>query len=382
MSQTNFTNSYLITNRNNPQAQDYGSIYPLPAGQLYFYVAPGQYNSASNAYKQVNQQATSVIPPTFAAQLEQDLQVAINNGCPQITVYVHGLANYFTDTCNELGTYGSNLLKQDYKGLLIAYDWPCYGEVASFDFYSILPYAFPPGGTKNSIRENINGSVDSFINLLGMLASLCAKHDAKLNFICHSEGNYMLMLGMHKYSLSATSLINQVLLVAADINTGAVQVETYSSKWSGQLYSLNPFVTGATVYWSSHDDVLPTAEGWPKYHNPRFPARLGLHGPESFNNSAPGVDTLMSKAYGLDCSLVVNHEVMMQTPTPPTVSVHSSYFYIPQVLQDMTQTLTGIAPAKVTNRVSANKPDGRAFVMRLATELLTGPIIPAGYSGR
>ena len=377
MTLTKFANSYLITNRAYPSSESYDCIYPLPNEELYFFVAPGPYNPNTSAYKSVGP-ATNSMPSAFAAQLESDLKIASANGCPQITVYVHGLDNYFADACNELGTYGTNFQKQGYNGLLISFDWPSYGTYESYHNYGSLPYHFPPLASSGTIRDNIEGSVKSFINLLGMLANVCNKNNAKLNFICHSEGNYMLMLGMRDTDFAPTAFVNQILLVAADINTGALQVDSYSPPWSGQLCSINPFVVGATVYWSSHDDALPPAEGWTEYHNPSFPKRLGLHGPASFNIDKAKVDALMSQAYGLDCSMVVNQTVMNNTGVPPSVSVHSSYFYIPQVLQDMAQTLNGIPPAKVANRASAGQPDGRAYVMQLDSTLLTGPIVPSG----
>ncbi|MEK6280358.1 MAG: alpha/beta hydrolase [Acidobacteriota bacterium] len=297
-----------------------------------------------------------------------------------MTVYIHGLANYFQDTCNELGTYGTNLQEQGYNGLLIGFDWPSYDEVDSYLYYGSLPYSFPPTKLSGTIRDNINGSVKSFINLLSMLTNICNKNNAQLNFICHSEGNYMLMLAMHQLDFAPAPFINQILLVAADINTGALQVDSYSPPWSGQLCSLDPFVMGTTVYWSSSDDALPAAEGWTAYHNPSFPNRLGLHGPASFNVNAAKVDELMSDTYGLDCSLVVNRAVMNKNQVPPTISVHSSYFYIPQVLQDMAQTLKGVPPEKVVNRASAGEPDGRAYIMELDSDLLIGPIVPSGKS--
>jgi hypothetical protein len=41
---TKFNNSYLLTNRFHPAEQLSQYIYPLPPGQLYFYMAAGQYN--------------------------------------------------------------------------------------------------------------------------------------------------------------------------------------------------------------------------------------------------------------------------------------------------------------------------------------------------
>jgi len=379
MAPTKFTNSYLLTNRAYPQEQWSHYIYPCPPGTLFFFTAPGQYNSNTASYKANPNSPTNIVPSDFAAAITKDLQVAAGNGCAQITVYVHGLANSFSDSCNELGTYGTNLQAQGYNGLLIGFDWPSYGEYESWDYYGTLPYSFPPTKTSGSIRDNINGSINSFRTMLSILASICKQNNAKLNFICHSEGNYMLMLAMNRLNFSPSAFINQVLLLAADINTGALQVSTYSPPWSGQLTSLKHFVTGTTVYWSSYDDALPHSEGWTNYHNPSFPNRLGLHGPASFavNNN---VDQLMPNTYGLDCSLVVNPTVMNKNRVPPSISVHSSYFYIPQVLQDMAQALNGVAPPKIANRTSAGQPDGRAYVMNLATGLMTGPMVPRNES--
>ncbi|MDT5063051.1 MAG: hypothetical protein QOH63_3510 [Acidobacteriota bacterium] len=369
---TKFNNSYLLTNRYYPAEQLSSYIYPLPPGQLYFYMAPGQYNYNYNAYKPVNASPTKVVPATFAQQIEKDLKIAIANGCPQITVYVHGLANYLSDTCNELGLYGANLQKQGYNGLVIAFDWPSYGDYESWYNYGSLPYSFPPTATSGTIRDNINGSIQSFITMLSLLSGICRKYNAKLNFMCHSEGNYMLMLAMNYVTFTPTAFMNQVLLLGADINVGALQTRG-KSPWSGQLAVLNPYAVATTVYWSSHDDALPSSEGWTNYHNPQYPKRLGLHGPSSFGSRA-----MIPIAYGLDCSLVVNRTVMNKTGVPSSVSVHSSYFYIPQVLQDMAQTLNGVPPAKVTNRVSARQPNGRAFTMKLKSSLLTGPFVPSG----
>ncbi len=382
MTLTKFTNSYLITNRANPSQQTRSSIYPCPQGTLYFYQAAGQYNSNTAAYIPGNANNPSkMMPAAFAAALAKDVQVAAGNGCAQITVYVHGLGNYFSDTCNELGTYGSSLQAQGYNGLVIAFDWPSYGTVDSYFYYGTLPYSFPPTRQSGSIRDNINGSINSFRTMLTILAYVCRENNAKLNFICHSEGNYMLMLAMKGIDFSPNPpFIYQVLLLAADINTGALQTTTYSAPWSGQLRYLQPYVLGTTVYWSSQDDVLPTAEGWTTYHNPSFPNRLGLHGPASFNLNPDKSDQLLAKVYGLDCSLVVNRTVMNNNRVPPSVTVHSGYFYIPQVLQDMNQALNGRAPGKIPNRSSAGKPDGRAYVMRVASELFTGPIEPLNQS--
>jgi hypothetical protein len=245
-------------------------------------------------------------------------------------------------------------------------------------YYGRLPYSFPPERGAGTIRDNIHGSTASLLNLLSQLVPLCTKHGAKLNLVCHSAGNYLLMLAM--YALSANSnaawsrlagagpFLDQVLVVAADINNGALESPKDSPPISGQGSWIAQYSKTVTVYWSSQDTMLPYSDGWTNWHNPQFPKRLGLHGPDSF-----AIGRLLPNAFGLDCSLVVNGS---NPHSPPFVSVHESYYYIPQVVLDMIQTLTDVPPAKVANRVSAGAPDNQAFQMTLVSAPMARPLQP------
>src|SRR5215467_7759265 len=92
-----------------------------------------------------------------------------------------------------------------------------------------LPYSFPPSTTSGTIRGNINGSVQAFGRILEMLDQLRLKLGVAVNVICHSEGNYMMMLGMHAQPVVQQAILNQVLLVAADINNGALLPSSITS---------------------------------------------------------------------------------------------------------------------------------------------------------
>ena len=109
---------------------------------------------------------------------------------------------------------------------------------------------------------------------------------------------------------------------------------------------------------SSDDDVLPWSKDFLKiFHNPSYHDRLGLEGPSSYAD-------LLPRACGVDCSAVISKTVIGQIPqVPPVTTAHSSYFHIPQVLQDWAQTLQGTAPASVVNRVPV-AGTSNAFVMR------------------
>jgi esterase/lipase superfamily enzyme len=356
-----FANSYILTTRSQPAATTKSQTFPLPNGALWWYTAPNQYSSEVTAYTPVGSQPSASPPESFLTMVESDLQIAIANGFPQLTVIIHGLANLFSDSISELAALGGGLQQYaQYYGLVISFDWPSYDEIESFlpSNYAPLPYRFPPITTSGSIRGNINGSIQAFGTLIAMLRSLQQKLSVSINIVCHSEGNYMMMLGMHAQPNAQLPILNQVLLAAADINSGALLPASSSPPYTGQGAPIAALSNQVTVYYSSHDDVLPWSKDFLKiFHNPSYHDRLGLEGPSSYAD-------LLPRACGVDCSAVISKTVIGQIPqVPPVTTAHSSYFHIPQVLQDWAQTLQGTAPASVVNRVPV-AGTSNAFVMQ------------------
>ena len=367
---TPFSNSYIITNRNTPSATAAANIYPLPNNELWFYTAPSQYDPEVNDYTAVGP-SSQTASPAFLTALVADLQVAIDNGFPQLTLLIHGLGNTFGTSINELSILGNGMQQfTSYYGLTISFDWPSFDSLDSAMYYSATPYSFPRSQTSGTIRGNINGSVGAFANLITMLFELQAKLPSlELNLISHSEGNYMAMLGLNAAFNAKTALIlNQVLLVAADINSGALQVNG-SQPYTGQGIPISTLANSVTIYYSNNDDVLPLSQqDLASYHNPSFLDRLGLGGPNNFDNSA-----LPSNTFGVDCSAVISEPVIAKIPqVPPGTTSHSSYFYIPQVLGDWAETMMGNAESAVENRTAnANAQDGQGFIMNLVAPTTT-----------
>jgi hypothetical protein len=161
---TPFNNSYIITARASPDSTYRANIAPLPNNELWFYTAPGQYEPDASNYVPVVP-ASQTPPQAFLNALTVDLQTATANGCPQLTVLIHGLGTLFTDAVTEMTTLGRGLQQYaNYCGLIISFDWPSYAELDSLYYSS--PYSFPPPGTSGTIRDNINGTVGAFGNLL------------------------------------------------------------------------------------------------------------------------------------------------------------------------------------------------------------------------
>ena len=362
-----FQNSYIITARSQPCYSYYANIVPLPNGNLWFYSAPAMYDADACDYEPAGSPATAP-PASFLTNLTNDLERAIQAGFPQLTVIIHGLGNLFTDSIAEMSTTGAGLQQWgQYGGLVISFDWPSYDMLDSATYYASLPYSFPPKKTSGTIRDNINGTLAGFANLITMLQGIRNQYsEVKINFICHSEGNYMMMLGMSQQSQGQSALVSQTLLVAADINDGALQ-SSGSLSDTGQGMAISKLSDQVTVYYSSGDDVLPHSEFWlSAYHDPSYNKRLGLEGPYSYETSTT---PLAGNTYGVDCSAVINDTVIKKVPqVPPGTSSHSSYFYVPQVLLDWVETLIGTVPGQVANReANTNAQDGQGYIMQFVS---------------
>jgi esterase/lipase superfamily enzyme len=354
-----FKNSYVITNRLHPWNTVF-DIEPLPGGTMWFFTAPNPYDPEPTDYQAVAPSPSTTAPASFLTALTADLQA--QGSAPQLTILIHGISTLLSDAIGGLSQMGNGLQQYaSYGGLVIVFDWPSYDEIESGIDYSVLPYSFPPAATSGNIRGNVNGSAAAFRNLLAMIASLQGSLPGlHVNVVCHSEGNYMLMLGMHDLAQAGGSAgLSQVLMLAADINTGALQLEP-ADAMTGQGLAISRDASRVTVYYNANDTVLAGSElAYEIFHNPEYSGRLGLEGPASYLSGA-----LAGNVIGLDCSAVLNRQALRGI-LPPNILIHSAYFYVPQVLADMAATLNGTAAGQVPNRVDAGAEDGQHYQMQL-----------------
>src|SRR6202007_178834 len=123
-------NSYVLTTRDRPAATSKSQIFALLNGALWWYTAPRQYDPEVTDYTAVGLQPSASPPPAFLTMLESDLQIAIANGFPQLTVVIHGLANLFSTSVSELASVGSGLQQYaQYYGLVISLHWPSHNQI-------------------------------------------------------------------------------------------------------------------------------------------------------------------------------------------------------------------------------------------------------------
>jgi hypothetical protein len=154
--------------------------------------------------------------------------------------------------------------------------------------------------------------------------------------------------------------MSEMLLVAADINSGALLLPPLAD--TGQGLPISNLSNRVTIYYSKNDDLLPSSEySLKRYHNPTYPARLGLGGPYSYDAGA-----LPANTWGVDCSKVISDSVILKIPQVPLgTNSHSAYFYIPQVLMDWAATLTGTGEDRVAKRtLDPAAQDQEAFIMQ------------------
>jgi hypothetical protein len=360
--------SFLISNRTQPQNPN--DTTPIANGAMNWYLSTVQANDPTAANYSAQGNSAPTVPESFKIAIYTAL---LSQETPQLTLFIHGLGNLFADAIWGTASLGANLAAfADYPGVVIGFDWPSYDENDSGLWYASLPYAFPPKGTSGTIRDNINGSRPAFANLLGFLSDLRNCIDGlTISLVCHSEGNYMAMLGLWGQK-SVT--FDHILMLAADINNGAFR--TPASGLVGQAAGIAAAAADVTVYYTSNDDVLPMSlyEYEYDYHNPMYGGRLGSAGP-AYNDGAQ-----QANLYSVDCSSVINvrnFTYLQQQNIIPTntdggaLTMHTSYLFIPQVIDDMAQLLTGVQPVGIANRTPA--ANARAFTMQLNNSLSTEP---------
>jgi esterase/lipase superfamily enzyme len=326
MTTPTFNNSYLATNRADPTTIFTDSktyVVPLPSGGLSYYLSDTPYDQDSDDY-------ASVSSSDFFTPLKVDLQnTAGSNGPASLAVYIHGLAVDFDDAISSTAAFGTALASPGgFNGLTIGFDWPSYGELVG-PLPSYYATSRPPQNTSGTIRDNINGSTEAFVNLMQALLALRINNQPlNLNIITHSEGNFMLLLGMMALQkANVSSGVNNALMLAADISAAMLQ--------QGQLGdAITTICNQTTVYYSGCDpDLCFSDYEFFAFHDQAYPTRLGLIGPYAY----PAADAIPKTVVGIDCAQVT-------IDLGSQADVHSSYRSLPQVLVDLSTTMNSTNP--------------------------------------
>jgi esterase/lipase superfamily enzyme len=262
------------------------------------------------------------IDSAFTTKLVSDLTlVAGGSGEVSLCIYIHG----FDSTWDQFQTLGplwmGNVISiGGYPGVMVAFDWPSGDKPLEF---------------RDAKERAVETGQETFPLLATFLQGIVTQmQDAgitvTIQLLCHSMGNYLLWSGAPNLACQPLLPISQILNVAAELSNDCFGTNPVDPHTPGA--AIVALQGNITVYYSAHDDVLPLAQlidGW---------TELGLAGPVY-------KDQLYASVVGIDSSAVINKTNAPNYPPPPhyKVQTHTSYFYIPETLQDMAQALMGIS---------------------------------------
>jgi esterase/lipase superfamily enzyme len=232
----------------------------------------------------------------------------------------------------------------DSLGECILYDWPSLGSALGY-----IP-------DREHARDCANDLADVLSALYEYMRSqqMAASEDpstackAKISVIAHSMGNYVLQKAMavlwtRKNQPLLMSLINQLLMVAADVDndlfkSGEVVEQSDGDAIANLTYRI-------TALYSGKDSVLGLSAGL-KHFGKR---RLGRSG---IDHDFPVPDNV----WDVDCSRFFTNQTVTNFPQ----GVHSAYFEVPDTKKLMRELLRGVDRTVLVDEGLAPAPLAKA----------------------
>ena len=232
-----------------------------------------------------------------------------------LAVCIHGYNNGFassidlyTRVCNGLFAGADGL------GICVLFTWPSKGEV--YDYLADRDEA-------RACADDLAGALNALYDIL-MQNQLAAATDptkackAKVSIIAHSMGNFVTQMALfHTWKRSnrplATSLINQLLMVAADVDNNIFDSGEQVGDGDGEgIANLSYRVT---AFYSGRDPVLGASAGLKHF----FKRRLGRSGLD--RTAGNGHPATSDNVWDTDCSDFF---------APDESDIHGAYFKFDQ----------------------------------------------------
>jgi len=268
----------------------------------------------------------------FPLILDPDLQEQQSH----VGIFVHGYNNSWDDAARRYKGIADTIYKD--LGLCVLYTWPSDGLGAGY-----LP-------DRMDARRSADDVADMFSDLYDWLVK---KQDqaiidprkgcrAKISVIGHSMGAYVLQKGLQtawtrKNQPLLSALINQLLLVAADIDntvfsSGEVVDGSDGDAMANLCYRITALYTG-------RDPVLGLSAGF-KHFGERRLGRSGL----AKNCASP--PCYPSNVWDLDCSGLIPADAK---------NIHSVYFDVPRTQNLMRQILIGTDRGVILSKIQSGE---------------------------
>ena len=244
-----------------------------------------------------------------------DLPPEKNEEEKHLALCVHGYNNDFASAVNFYLSVNNALFSGDQGlGVCVLFTWPSKGEV-----YDYLP-------DREQARLCADDLADVLSNLYDVLSQnqFAAANDAakackaKVSIIAHSMGNFVTQLALfhawkrHNRPL-ATSLVNQLLMVAADVDNNIFDSGEQVGDGSGE--GIANLTYRVTALYSGRDPVLAVSAGLKHF----FKRRLGRSGLD--RTAGNGHAATPDNVWDTDCSaFFANNER----------DIHGAYFKLEQ----------------------------------------------------
>jgi esterase/lipase superfamily enzyme len=297
-------------------------------GPLTYWIADDLANDGTIDWQKVSQNQFKTLLKA-AADACPALDPAAHEDQSHVAFFVHGYnvgwaassASYL-NLCKKLFD-GPNSL-----GLCLSFDWPSYG--------SILGY-YPDRAHARECAQDLTDILSMLYDyLVDKQAAAIRNVDnackAKVSMIAHSMGNYVLQKAMaaawtRKNQPLLTSLLNQLIMVAADVDNDLFDSGAPDNNDGNAIANLSYRIT---ALYSGRDAVLGMSAGL-KHFGTRRLGRSGLAHDPPVSASLPATDNV----WEVDCSSFFPDSVSGQ-------DIHGAYFVTPGTIELMRQILRGI----------------------------------------
>jgi esterase/lipase superfamily enzyme len=252
---------------------------------------------------------------------------AENEKQSHVTILVHGYnqtfakaARFYQDLCGRLFEGSESL------GLCILYDWPSRGSILGYE-----PDRSHARLCAQDLTDVLSALFDWLVEKQEATINNPAKAcKAKVSMISHSMGNYVVQKAMaaawtRKNQPLLVSLINQLLMVAADVDSDLFDMGAPDNNDGNAVANLTYRIT---ALYSGRDSVLGASAGL-KHFGMRRLGRSGLSTrPPSADSSSP-----TDNVWDVDCSSFFKPDVR---------DIHGAYFLAEGTLNLMRHILRGL----------------------------------------
>jgi esterase/lipase superfamily enzyme len=192
-----------------------------------------------------------------------------------VTLCVHGYNNDFADSIGFYSRICNGLYSgADSLGICILFTWPSKGEIYGY---------LPDRAEARACADDLGDVLNALYDVLARNQAIAAEDPqrackAKISLISHSMGNYLTQMALfhvwkRNNSPLALSLVNQLLMVAADVDNDIFDCGEQIGDGDGE--GIANLTYRVTAFYSGRDSVLGLSGGL-KHFGKRRLGRSGL----------------------------------------------------------------------------------------------------------